>query len=288
MTKRILCLHGRGTSGQIFKSQTASFRYKLDPTSTTYTFDFLDAPHQCPPGPDIKLFYSPPYYTFYPFDPVSSHSSITDIRACHAWLDGIFSSREPYDGVMCFSQGCAVISSYLLYRNWERPGEQVPFKWAMFICGGCPLNVLDDLGIDVGKKAWEIDEATRLGLAEKVAALEASLETGEDRWATPASTTGSAKGVLEGLDPDAEVNPRDVCGLDTTKLGDMRITIPTVHVYGGRDPRWPASLQLAYLCDGGVRKVWNHGGGHDVPRGKEVSETLAGLVEWVVGMGEMV
>lgn len=152
----------------------------------------------------------------------------------------------------------------------------------MFICGGCPLNVLDDLGIEVSKKAWEVDEATRLGLQEKVAALQTSMETGVDRWATPATTIPVAT-----FDPKKAVDWKDVFGLDTTKVPeDMRIGIPTVHVYGGRDPRFPASLQLAGICEAGVRKVYDHRGGHDVPRGKEVSEELAKLVEWACELGE--
>ncbi|KAH8647538.1 hypothetical protein BGZ61DRAFT_466794 [Ilyonectria robusta] len=47
-------------------------------------------------------------------------------------------------------------------------------------------------------------------------------------------------------DPKARPELSDVFGLDFTRFPrSARIGIPTVHIYGSRDPRWPAGIQLA-------------------------------------------
>ncbi|KAL8936840.1 MAG: hypothetical protein Q9216_004725, partial [Gyalolechia sp. 2 TL-2023] len=185
----------------------------------------------------------------------------------------------PYDGVMCFSQGCSLIASFCLYHAAETPEQPLPFKVAVFICGGIPLQVLEDVGIDVSKEAWAMNEKSALALAEQ-ASSDAILKSGLNRWV-------NAEGVIannndgEGAPPSPLVDPTNVFGLDFTKMPKhLRITVPTVHVYGNMDPRCPASLQLAQFSDPTWRKTYDHGGGHDVPRKTDVSESIAQLVEW--------
>ncbi|CCC11070.1 unnamed protein product [Sordaria macrospora k-hell] len=48
---RVLALHGYGTSGEIFRSQTAAFRLKLPKNS--YTFTFPNAP--LPSAPTVGV-----------------------------------------------------------------------------------------------------------------------------------------------------------------------------------------------------------------------------------------
>lgn len=46
--------------------------------------------------------------------------------------------------------------------------------------------------------------------------------------------------------PSLPIDPSDVFGPDFTSFPeDIRITIPTAIIVGGKDPRWPASIQLA-------------------------------------------
>ncbi|KZF26351.1 hypothetical protein L228DRAFT_264758 [Xylona heveae TC161] len=346
---RFLCLHGKGTSAAIFRSQTASFRLRLDPS---FEFDFRDAPFASTPAAGIDLFYPPPYYSFWEGTAVSS------IRAAHQWLLDLIDRDGPYDGVMLFSQGCALISSFLLYHMAERPDDPIPFKTAIFICGGVGLPVVEALGIPVSQEAKDWDERTRHELQAQAAAI----ELGQDRWTgkplaslggaspspspslsngratstptppppssgtrlSPAATnngffslsngnsgSGTATPVLEnttipkswhgvGMTRDGEappgatrnkiiddmaaqaaLDPTNVFGFDCTAIPQrLIIPIPTVHIYGSKDPRYPASLQLAQFCDPSVRRMYDHEGGHDVPRNKFVSESIAELVKW--------
>ncbi|KAL8855478.1 MAG: hypothetical protein Q9178_007889 [Gyalolechia marmorata] len=259
---RFLCLHGKGTSASIFSSQTASFRAKLD---QSFTFDFVDGFLPSPPAAGVDLFYPPPYYSFW------NTFAIPDVRKAHTWLRDLLARDGPYDGVMCFSQGCSLIASFCLYHQSETPDEPLPFKTAIFICGGAPMQALEDLGIEVSQEARDVDTRSSRALAEQ-ASTDAILKSGMDRWKNAHSALSS---------PDVSFDPSDVFGLDFTKMpAHLRIKIPTVHIYGNKDPRCPASLQLSHFSDQRLTKIYDHGGGHDVPRTSDVSEKIARLVEW--------
>ncbi|KAI4158303.1 MAG: hypothetical protein LQ342_007569 [Letrouitia transgressa] len=259
---RFLCLHGKGTSASIFKSQTTTFRAKLP---AHFTFDFHDGFLPSSPAAGIDLFYPPPYYSFW------NEQTPSAIRTSHAWLDSLIARQGPYDGVMCFSQGCSLIASYCLYHQSETPSSPLPFKVAIFICGGVPFLALEDLGVEISERAREINNSSSRALSEQASA-DSILASGSNRWIAVDGTVAGTNKV---------VNPANVFGLDFTRIpGNLRIKIPTVHVFGSKDPRYPASLQLVQISEGKLRKTYDHGGGHDVPRNSEVSERIAELVEW--------
>lgn len=219
-------------------------------------FDFVNAPHPSTPAAGIELFYGPPYYCFWKED------TVENIAAARAWLDELVASRGPYDGVMMFSQGCVLGSSVLLHHQRQQKTPP-PFKFAIFICGGPSLKVLEqELGFTVSREAWELDLASRKALQERASAS-AILAEGSQRW----------KDVKD----QTKLSPDELARLVT---GPYQITIPTVHVYGSKDPRYFAGLQLANLCDPQVRRVYDHGGGHEIPRKEAVSSTIASLIRW--------
>lgn len=284
---RFLCLHGKGTSGSIFRAQScnsslsqiqilvefltlsASFRPLLD--QSKFSFDFIDAPFPSSPAAGVDIFYSPPYYAFW------HGTSVKDIRASHRWLQELLERRGPYDGVMMFSQGCSLISSYLLYHQLETPHIPLPFKVAIFICGGMSLSLLSDLGIYVSQEAWDWDERSRVELQVKAASV-ANIQPGMEQWISKDEMA---------WDPNAPIDPSNVFGIDFTRIpSDIRIKIPTVHIYGSKDPRYPASIQLAHFCDEALRKTFDHQGGHDIPRNKAVSMKIAELIEWSASMAD--
>ena len=233
-----------------------------------YTFDFVDGPYPCGAAPGVDLFYEAPYYSFY------EPSSIAAIRLAHEWLQGYIEDNGPYDGVLMFSQGCALISALLLYHQAETPHLPFPFKVAIFICGGAPLDVIEDVGIHVSPEARRWDEASKVGLMQQ-ASSEAILRLGAERWGKQA------------FDPAAPHDPSNIFGINCTLIPEAKlIPIPTVHIYGAHDPRYPASVTLAHLCNRLVSKVYDHGGGHDIPRKTEVSKKIAELVEWGTMMAQ--
>lgn len=203
--------------------------------------------------------------------------TVQAIRAAHLWLEDYVAEHGPYDGVCCFSQGCLLIASYLLYHARETPDKPLPFGWAVFICGGLSFPVLEDLGVPVSQKAHDINDRSSKLMKAKAAALY-DMATNPNQIQLGVGLWDNTADLLH--NPDKMPDERDVFGLDFTTVPDeLRIRIPTVHVYGAKDPRWPASIQLAYLCDN--RKMYDHRGGHDVPRSSEVSIKIAGLIKSV-------
>ncbi len=149
------------------------------------------------------------------------------------------------------------------------PSKEPLFKFAIFICGGVPLQVLADLGVEIPGSEWDWDDRSKRRLMSQ--ASEASIKAeGENRW------TGLDGALEHDVDVEAWVDG----------LGGKKIPIPTAHVFGNKDPRARYSLLLASFCEDGVRRVVDHGGGHEIPRAREVSEKMAELVEWGVKLAK--
>ena len=265
----------------------AAFRSKLDPQE--YIFDFVDAPHESGPAWGVEAFFPPPNYTFWQsIDP-------GNIAEAHHWLlSHINQQQEPYDAVLCFSQGCAVISSLILHHNNEHPEQPLPFKAAVFICGGIPLDILSHMGLPVPPAAWEINNATGQQLHKKAGAageeIKALMKSGNVRQAMNRGLWDRTDGLSHQVpgnyyDPlrlPPSLQPTNVYGLDYTRFPRcLKINIPTVHIYGIKDPRYTSSMQLAHFCAEDKRKVYDHGGGHEIPRTTKVSEQIAELLRWL-------
>ncbi|KAH7035551.1 uncharacterized protein B0I36DRAFT_93944 [Microdochium trichocladiopsis] len=75
----------------------------------------------------------------------------------------------------------------------------------------------------------------------------------------------------------------DVYGLDLRPPlpASAKISIPTAHVYGVKDPRYPAAIQLALFCDPACRRVFDTRAGHEIPRDKAVSDEIADMIAWL-------
>ncbi|KAJ6093452.1 hypothetical protein N7486_008741 [Penicillium sp. IBT 16267x] len=279
---KVLCLHGKGTSGAIFKSQTcnaplksnsckkqkqnkrstanpaptASFRAQL--VQKDIQFDFIDGPVKSEPAAGIDLFYPPPYYGFW------ERGSVDDIRASCDWLREYITKHGPYDAVMGFSQGTILASTYLLFHEEETSHLPAPFKVAIFHCGGVSLQVLQELGFNITSAMYDRDLKSRNALVSSASA-EAILRMGTSRWQGDNSGGGLTEQAIR----------------DEIK-GPVQISIPTVHVYGVKDPRYAAGVQLSGVCDPANRRCYNHGGGHEIPRQSAVTNTLVELFEWAM------
>ena len=168
-----------------------------------------------------------------------------------------------------FSQGCVLGSSALLLHQEETPHLPPPFKAAVFICGGASLSVLEEMGFHVSAEARDRDLASRAALAQQ-AGSSALLAQGADRWTGLQTVNG-------GLSED-EVRKEIT--------SPYRINIPTVHIYGSKDPRWAAGVHLSGICEPTKRRTYDHGGGHEIPRTAAVSNSIAELFKWAAAQSE--
>lgn len=187
------------------------------------------------------------------------------MRAACNRLNEYIAQHGPYDAALMFSQGCVLGSSMLLFHQEETPHLPLPFKAAIFVCGGASLSVLEEMGFHVSVAARERDLASRSALAAQ-AGSSAVLSQGSSRW--------TGLGALYG-------------GLSEEELRDeiaspYRIDVPTVHIYGSKDPRYAAGVHLSGVCEPSKRRVFDHGSGHEIPRNEAVSTSIAELVQWVL------
>ncbi|KAI0414488.1 serine hydrolase FSH [Xylaria grammica] len=251
---KILCLHGGNQSGQIFRLQLGkTVRAIEESAETKVTFDFADAPIQCPGSSSGQKSDQRIEYKFF------DAPTIPEIRKAREWLTTKLATDGPYDGVIGFSQGATLISSYLLYYQWYGYEDSPPFGFVIFISGSLPLAVLRHLGVPVPLAAERVVEETE---------LRHQAELG------PSSPHVS-------LARRAMFNSDDCFGLNLNRVPlELKIRIPTVHVWGVNDPGFPTSIHLAGLCDPYIRKVHTHGGTHEVPQGMEDAQQLSQLLLW--------
>ena len=169
--------------------------------------------------PEIKPYYPDTDTYFNYFD----LQSTTSMRAALAQLATYIALEGPYDGVLAYCHGAAFAATYIIQQAQLHPMSPPPFKCAIFISGGIPV---DPFALDEGK--------IRL--------------------------------------------------LDPAKDG-KQLKLPTAHIWGANDKLYPGtSVSLSNLCDEGMRCIFVHEEGHDVPnaRAKETVLNAARVIRRTV------
>ncbi|KAI1733376.1 serine hydrolase FSH [Xylaria scruposa] len=131
---RFLCLHGIGTNNQIFKMQTAAFRYEL---ADQHTYEFVQGtiPWDLP-SVELKTLSdsSNQHYAYY--DTTSPSSFIAALDNLEAYID----NEGPFDGVLAYSQGAGLIAMLLVRMQLLQPETQCPFRCAILFS---PVQIYD-------------------------------------------------------------------------------------------------------------------------------------------------
>ncbi|KAH0042720.1 hypothetical protein KCU78_g723, partial [Aureobasidium melanogenum] len=277
---KILCLHGSGTSADIFAAQTAMVRENLDPDE--HTFHFLDAPHLWYAGPGVLPFFDGPFYAWWT-DQTTDNVKV----AAKKLLLRLQAQHPPYDAVLCFSQGCSLLASLIFYFQAEFPNKPVPFRSVIFICGGVPLYVLNTW-IEVSEQAKAIEmhniqqvHAASHDAPRKVAAYMAS-GVRQRMWDRPTALWDGQEDSKSPCRGMPSLDASNVFGLDLSSLpSNLRIDIPSLHIYGHKDPICTCSLQLAIMSNAEKRLVYDHGGGHEIPFNGHVAKDIANAIQWL-------
>lgn len=146
----------------------------------------------------------------------------------------------------------------------------------------------------VSPTAWAIHERTSRELWQMTGMTEAKIAARRAQqghtgarpglWDNPKSHNDLTDGSNFVHDPYAlpPLDLHDVYGLDITRVPEsFRLNIPTVNIYGRKDPRCTSALQLALMCAEDKRLTFDHGGGHEIPRDTQVSEAIAAAIDWL-------
>ncbi|KAE9380744.1 hypothetical protein N431DRAFT_477623 [Stipitochalara longipes BDJ] len=254
---RFLCLHGMGTNADIFESQLAPI---ISQYSSTHTFDFIDAPHECPPAPGISEVFPPPYLAWQvQYEP-------EQIEEAHSFLKSVIEEDGPYDGVIGFSQGAALAASFILCDEYHggSSGGKPPFQMAAFFNCVMLFSPSQEIGTHIGEQVRQMEE--------KHAAF---LEGREVE-----STTTKTNDVIN-ISPS-----KDIYGFvpDTFPI---RISIPTFHVIGAEDQFQEYSRALIGLCQADKTEVFTFEGGHEIPRSKADVQKCVDMLDMVVMMASL-
>lgn len=160
-------------------------------------------------------------------------------------------------------------ASLLLHQ--EMLGEELLFKAAIVIGSPLPFSHRLDVGIDCSTST-----STSCGVGNK-----------------PRNAYGRPTTIPPHLltDPTKLDTPEDACSetaqyqMFHADVDSVRIQVPTGHIYGSADKWFFHSQELVRLCRAEVSTVFQHMGGHEVPRA--YTEEICDVIEAVFSrMGE--
>ncbi|KAI9842019.1 MAG: hypothetical protein M1837_007515 [Sclerophora amabilis] len=301
MPLRVLCLHGMGVNADIMRKQTASFRSLLP---SFYEFTFVDGGSTCDAAPGVAEFYPGPYRCWY------DTPTTKKVAKAHRRVFAIIRQEGPFDAVMGFSQGASLAASMILHHQIERPSEPPLFRVAIFICSPLPFSSGLHHGIDArtyfGLKATKpLSTCRPTKVPEYLIPKDPYFMRGDNEAAHKDSSKQSKKSPAAAsahrsphLLNDGHVsvsrktnqqNDEQISGphwqMFHPTVDTVRISIPTAHIGGQKDFWRPHSNDLMKLCDGRLASVFEHDGGHEVP--KFASEEICDVIETVVAKADL-
>ncbi|RWA10013.1 hypothetical protein EKO27_g5072 [Xylaria grammica] len=244
MPIRVLCLHGQGTNASIFQKQTESIRKMLP---SDYQFYFFDARHRSEADSEVLDFFPPPYLAWY------STPTRSNVLDAHGQIQDIIRDHGNFDAVIGFSQ--------------ELLGESPIFRAGIFIGSPIPFSHRLDVGIDC-RTSFGVSDKPRNAYGRPTA-IPCHLLTDPAYLRNPSQLQESEEECDEGV--QYQMFHPDTDG--------VRIQVPTGHIYGSEDKWLHHSQELVRLCREDVRTVFQHTGGHEVPR--VYTEEICDVIETV-------
>ncbi|KFH48573.1 Rhodanese-like domain-containing protein-like protein [Hapsidospora chrysogenum ATCC 11550] len=143
---RILCLHGGGTSANIFKLQCRGIIKRL---GSTFRFVFVDGPWRSQPHPAIVPFFGDegPFYRWMRWDGEHEQDEDAENKVLSTCLRAMDEDRGtgPWVGILGFSQGAKIAAS-ILWAQEKIHGGEGPFRFGVIMAGRAPIVRLDPEG----------------------------------------------------------------------------------------------------------------------------------------------
>lgn len=164
----ILCLHGHGTSGDIFRLQSRRIVLALE---KSFRFVFIDAPIESLPGPGVAPVFSElgPFWRWHydramldninmaPDELDAERRTTRELLGSHVDRINRNSGEGGVAGVMAFSQGTRVATGLLLDAEL---GRNITF--AIIICATFPILAIDQSQAVIGTASGTV--AQKLGI----------------------------------------------------------------------------------------------------------------------------
>jgi predicted esterase len=228
---RILCLHGAGSSGAIFRIQIRKIHHAL---RNEFRFVFVQAPFKSLAGPGMYPVFegAGPFYRWHCDSSASAAFDITDSeianerRIVREYLEKVLSDDDgaPFVGIIAFSQGTRVTTGLLLDQQRKRRHNNLPpMRFVVLLNGTYPVLPLTDVSDTCA---------------------DASLAPIDDRFTPypeyPESSADSATAPPESSIYSVPASPQSPKSIDWDETLETesrrRLRIPSVHVHGLKDP----------------------------------------------------
>lgn len=227
----------------------------------------MDGPYDCPPPKGLaSVITSANTFVKGP--------GLNDINESVEWLTQYIENNGPYDCICAFSKASVVVASMLinLSREEKNVRDRIMPKSLVFMNGSIEYSFLEELGLPITDEARDVHFLTeelvksRTDAMGKLAITKIKMGAGTGLWDDTSKLVHAPK----------KLPPLSDCfGLDFTLFPeDLLIDIPTVHIVGAKDPIWPSSTQLSYLCEPSKRSYYDHKSGHDLPRTTKVTNDI--------------
>lgn len=144
--RKVLCIHGFRTSGDIFYMQTAALRYN---TGIEGSFPNAPFPASGPIDPGVLEFYEGyDYFEWYCKHFEDMDKSRTQKDHSIQFLIKYVEENGPFDGILGFSQGGAVVT-LLLHHFQTVYRDRLPFSFAILIGGVEPSAFIQQVRFGV-------------------------------------------------------------------------------------------------------------------------------------------
>lgn len=223
---RILCLHGGGVNGQVFRLQCRTIIAQL---AHTYRLVFMDGPYPSNPHKDIVAVYGEfaPFYCWLPWN--ADQPDLPATAGAADVMDACLSAMQhdagsgPWQGVLGFSQGAKIAASLLwaqqqAEKSLGKGQARTDFKFGVLMAGSAPILHLD----------------VRLVQPRHIA--------------------------------DAAMFSTDFVDYPTAPYGEHVLTIPTLHIHGLQDAGIERHRRLLELyCEPGRTRLVEWDAGHRLP-----------------------
>lgn len=163
-------------------------------------------------------------------------------------------------------------ASLLLHYEMERvPSARPLSRFAIFLASPLPFGRTVDIGIDTreyfGVPGRAHPQGPRLGCPARIPSY---LVTDKAYLRSEVELEGKAVDSLGGT----------LYQVFHATVDEVRIRLPTAHVYGRKDPWKPHNVDLMALCDQETMFQLEHSWGHEIRRG--ATEEMCDLIETTV------
>ena len=163
----------------------------------------------------------------------------------------------------------------ILRHQLQNPSGSPLFQMATFICSPMPFSQSLDVGIDARKYFGlrGIQRPSRPGCPTNVPEYlitDPAYLKGDDEFDSSSSSDDDSQQTLH-------VSRGIHYQMYHSNVDGVRINIPTVHVYGRQDKWRLHSKDLVKLCSKDLTTVFEHDGGHEIP--KSASEEICDAIE---------